>query len=117
MAVSQPLVIKCSPQQCRHIAKQAAVSHPLLTDETQLKARGRIFQALGNETRLRILATLSVQELCACDVVAALGGAATTVAFHLRMLEDAGLISARQTGKFTLYRLNRELLDRHCVLK
>lgn len=117
MAVAQPLIIKCTPQECRHIAKQAAEAHPLLTDETLLHERARTFQALGNETRLRILATLSVQELCACDIVAALGGAAATVAFHLRMLEDAGLISSRQTGKFTLYRLNRELLSEHRVFE
>ncbi len=110
-------VMKCTPAECRHIAKQASATHSLLTDEEELKNRALLFQALGNETRLKILAILSVQELCACDIVESLGGAATTVAYHLRMLEDAGLIESRQVGKFTLCRLNREPLEMHQVFR
>lgn len=110
-------VIKCTPEECKHVAKKACATHLLLTDEVELKARALVFQALGNETRLKILGTLSVKELCTCDIVQTLGGAATTVVFHLRMLEEAGLISSRQVGRFTLYQLNRELLSKHRVFE
>ena len=110
-------VVKCTPEECKHVAKKAHATHPLLTDEAELKERALIFQALGNETRLKILGMLSVKELCTCDIVETLSGAATTVAFHLRMLEEARLISSRQVGRFTLYQLNRELLSKHCVLE
>lgn len=110
-------VTKCTSAECRHIAKQAYATYPLLTDEKELKARARIFQALGNETRLKILGMLAVKELCTCDIVETLGSAATTVAFHLRMLEEAGLLSSRQVGKFTLYQLNRALLAKYRVFE
>ncbi len=115
MAINKTQVTKCTPAQCRNIAKQAYSTHPVLKDESELKKRALVFQALGNETRLKILATLSVQELCTCDIVEAVGVAATTVAYHLKMLEDAGLIQSRQASRFTLYTINREPLEKHQV--
>ena len=115
MAVTQSLVAKCTLYECRQIARQATATHTALADEQQLKGRALLFQALGNEARLKILGVLSVQELCTCDIVEALNGAASTITFHLKLLADAGLITSRQTGKFTLYRLNDEALERHQV--
>jgi len=77
--------------------------------------RARLFQALGNETRLHILGLLSVQDMCVCDIVEALGGSASTIAHHLWMLEEAGLITCRREGKFTIYSLNEEPLVRFRV--
>ena len=117
MAVTELTVTKCAPDECRHIAKQARATHTLLADERQLKGRALLFQALGDETRLKILGLLSVRELCTCDIVEALGVAATTTAFHLHVLEDAGLITSRKAGKFTLYQLDGGELERHRVFK
>lgn len=110
-------ITKCTTDECRYIAKQAMATNIVLANERLLKERALLFQALGNETRLKILGLLSVQELCTCDIVKALSGAASTVTFHLRMLEDAGLITSRQTGKFTLYHLNDEKLEWHRVFE
>lgn len=110
-------IAKCTPDECRHIAKQSSVTHMVLADERQLKGRALLFQALGNETRLKILGLLSVRELCACDIVEALGAAATTIAFHLHILEDADLITSRKAGKFTLYQLDGGELEWHRVFE
>lgn len=106
---------KCTPEECKHIAKKAYSSHKLLDEGHEMKKRGRIFQALGNETRLKILGMLSVKDLCACDIIEVLGNAASTTAYHLRMLENSGLIASRPMGKFILFRLNRGLLKKHRV--
>lgn len=108
---------KCSPEECRHIAREASTIHPVLDDPQVITQRARVFQALGNETRLKILGLLSVRELCTCDIASALGAAASTLAHHLRMLVEAELIEARQEGKFTLYSLNASLIRRHRVLE
>ena len=113
VAQAKPGGAKCSPDQCRHIVKKAHSLHPVLNDAKTVERRARLFQALGNETRIRILGLLYVQEMCVCDIVAALGAAASTIAHHLRMLEDAGLISTRQDGKFTIYSVNLEAVTRH----
>lgn len=115
--MTQLLIAKCTTNQCRQIAKQASATHTALADEQKLKGKALLFQALGNETRLKILGVLSVQELCTCDIVETMNGAASTVAFHLRILEDAGLITSRQVGKFTLYQLKGGALEWHRVFE
>ena len=114
---AQTQIAKCTPEECRQIAKQATDSLRALADEQQIKSRALLFQALGNETRLKILGLLSVQELCTCDIVAALDSAASTVTFHLRMLEEAGLVATRQVGRFTLYHLKEKTLEHHRVFE
>ena len=107
--------LRCTPEECSRIAKKATKLHPALKDPAIIAERARIFQALGNEIRLKILGLLAVQELCVCDIVSAVGGAASTIAHHLRMLEDAGVIGSREEGKFTLYSLNVEVLRKHRI--
>ena len=102
--------IKCTPEECLHVTKRAYAAHALLADERELRAQARRFQALGNATRLRILALLSVRELCTCDIVAATGEPPATIAHHLRMLREAELITVRRVSKFTLYVLAEHVL-------
>lgn len=106
---------KCSKEECRFIAKKARSKFHVLSDDRRIEQHAKLFQALGNKTRLRILGLLSMQELCSCEIVDALDGPASTITHHLRMLEDAELIASRQVGKFTIYSLNNEPLARHRI--
>ena len=116
MSVQQEVSrIKCTTEECQMIDKQARDAYPVLDDDLLVKQRSRLFQALGNETRLRILGMLSMQEMCACDIIAGLSGAASTITHHLRMLEDGGLIHSRRVGKFTIYSLDEVLIAKHQV--
>jgi len=65
-----------------------------------------IFKALSDETRLRIIKLLEADELCVCDITAALDMVQPKVSFHLGTLKDAGLIKDRKQGKWTHYSLN-----------
>jgi ArsR family transcriptional regulator len=67
--------------------------------------RSRFFKALGDNNRLRILALLGVREMCVCEVMIALGLTQPTASHHLRILENAGLVSSRREGKWVFYRL------------
>ena len=115
MATANPPGIKCTAEECGQVIERIRVLYPMLSDHDATAERARIFHALGNEKRLQILALLSVRQLCVCNLVAALGGAASTVAHHLRILEEAGLIMARQEGKFTLYPLDEAILRQYRV--
>lgn len=117
MVATSPPVIRCTLDECRHIAKQAYTTFPLLKDDQDLVERARVFQALGNETRLKILGLLAVQDLCMCDITTTLESAASTITHHLRMLQDANLIVPHQEGRFTVYSLNREPLEKHRVFE
>ncbi|NHZ71522.1 MAG: metalloregulator ArsR/SmtB family transcription factor [Aquificales bacterium] len=107
--------IKCTPEECREIDKQARQTHPVLDDDLARKQHAMMFRALGNETRLRIVGMLSLQDMCTCDIVAGLSGAASTTTHHLRVLEDGGLIHSRKVGKFTIYSLDEALIAKHQV--
>jgi ArsR family transcriptional regulator len=70
-----------------------------------MKNTVRIFKALSDETRLRILALLSHGELCVCDLTAILDLPQSTVSRHLAYLRESGLAHDRRAGVWMYYRL------------
>jgi len=66
----------------------------------------KIFKALSDETRLRILKLLENGELCVCDIVAAFNMVQPKISFHLGVLKEAGLIKDRKQGKWIHYRID-----------
>lgn len=68
----------------------------------------RQFQALSDETRLRIIDLLRPGERCVCDLTDALDAQQSRLSFHLRALKDAGLVNDRREGRWMYYALNRE---------
>jgi ArsR family transcriptional regulator len=76
----------------------------------------RIFKALSDETRLRIIKLLEHGELCVCDIGAALGMVQPKVSFHLSVLKNSGLLKGRKQGKWMHYRIdNSDLFNRFLV--
>jgi len=76
----------------------------------------KIFKALSDETRLRIIKLLEQGELCVCDIVAALDMVQPKVSFHLSTLKEAGLLKDRKQGKWIHYSLNDGDLFRRMLL-
>jgi len=70
-----------------------------------MKTTTRLFKALADETRLRILALLREGELCVCDLMAVLNLPQSTVSRHLAYLRNAGLVEDRRRGVWMFYRL------------
>lgn len=68
----------------------------------------RLMKALSDPNRVKIISMLGVRELCVCELTALLGVAQPTVSKHLRLLEDAGLVSFRKEGNWIIYRLSDE---------
>ena len=68
----------------------------------------RLFKALGDETRLRMVALLSHGELCVCHLQEALGLSQPNVSRHLAVLRAAGIVEDRRDGKWIHYRLLRQ---------
>ncbi len=65
----------------------------------------RLFKALGDPTRLRLLNLLVAGELCVCDIMELLDLPQSTASRHLGYLRRVGLVGARRAGKFVHYRL------------
>ncbi len=72
---------------------------------TPLTALTAVCQALGDETRLRILGLLADGEVCVCDIHQALSLTQPKVSRHLARLRRAGLVIARRDGLWMHYRL------------
>jgi ArsR family transcriptional regulator, arsenate/arsenite/antimonite-responsive transcriptional repressor len=66
----------------------------------------QLFRALGDGTRLRLLALLHTGETCVGDLVAALELPQGTVSRHLATLRRADLVEARRAGAWAFYRLS-----------
>ncbi len=64
----------------------------------------RLFRALGDRTRLRILNLLSRGPLCVCDIQRILRQPQSSVSRHLALLKSSGLILDRRDGMRTFYR-------------
>jgi len=71
-----------------------------------LAVHARMFHALSDERRLRILEALRGGEMCVCDLQAELGMAQSLLSFHLKTLRDAGLVSVRRSGRWAHYSID-----------
>jgi ArsR family transcriptional regulator len=65
----------------------------------------RFFQALGDNTRLRLLNLMGEQEVCVCYFVEILGSPQPKISRHLAYLRSAGIVAARREGKWMHYRI------------
>ncbi|CAN5409943.1 transcriptional regulator [soil metagenome] len=65
----------------------------------------RFFQALGDNTRLRLLNLMDDQEVCVCYFVEILVGPQPKISRHLAYLRSAGIVEARREGKWMHYRI------------
>jgi ArsR family transcriptional regulator, arsenate/arsenite/antimonite-responsive transcriptional repressor len=78
----------------------------MLPSAAQLDVRplSRALRALGDETRLRIVALLSHGELCVCHLEQALGLSQPNASRQLGILKAAGLVEGRRAGTWVYYR-------------
>jgi ArsR family transcriptional regulator, arsenate/arsenite/antimonite-responsive transcriptional repressor len=75
-------------------------------DSLELRPPSRLFKALGDPTRLRIVALLSQAELCVCHIEAGLGLPQPTVSRHLAVLRNADVVEPERRGTWVFYRLS-----------
>lgn len=78
-----------------------------------VKKQSRIFKALADETRLRILSLLRAREMCVCEIMIALDLTQPTASHHLRILESVELVEDLRKGKWVFYKIvNPGLVER-----
>src|SRR5438477_5679462 len=89
----------------------AATAHPR-PDPAALDRAARMFRAMGDGPRLRILHLLAAGESCVGEIVAAVGEKFSTVSQRLRVLRTEGLVSRRRDKSHVYY----ALADRHVMM-
>lgn len=69
-----------------------------------------LFKCLADETRARIALLVSLeQELCVCELTAALDQVQPKISRHLALLRSCGLLEDRRNGQWVYYRLHPQL--------
>ena len=77
----------------------------------------KIFKALGDKTRLRIVLMLKVKSMCVCEIREIIGSSMSTISNHLKIIKEAGIIIFNKEDRYINYDLNtnnplvQEVLD------
>jgi ArsR family transcriptional regulator len=77
-------------------------------DEEAAERLARVFRALGDRHRVRLLSLIAAAEggeACICDLTAPVGLSQPTVSHHMKQLVEAGLVAREQRGKWAYYRV------------
>lgn len=76
-----------------------------ITDENTVKTQSRLFKALADTTRLKIMVLLDIREMCVCEIMVALDLTQPTASHHLGILEAVDLVEDRREGRWVFYSL------------
>lgn len=78
----------------------------------------KIFKALSDETRLRMLALLWNGEMCVCEIEKSLNLTQSNASRHLTALKNAGFLTSCKKAQWAYYKINenfgeknKELMD------
>ncbi|WP_432093570.1 ArsR/SmtB family transcription factor [Streptomyces sp. bgisy100] len=83
-------------------------------DEGRADDLAKVFKALGDPVRLRLLSMIASREggeICVCELTPAFGLSQSTISHHLKLLKQAGLIASERRGTWVYYRLLPERTD------
>jgi len=83
-------------------------------DADQAEALAGAFAALADPTRLRLLSMIASAtggEVCACDLVEPSGRSQPTISHHMKILVNAGLVTAEKRSLWVWYRIVPQRLE------
>ena len=70
-----------------------------------------LFKALADKSRLQILKSLALEDMFVERLAQRLDLTPATISFHLKKLAQAGAVSSYKSQYYTMYALNREVLN------
>jgi ArsR family transcriptional regulator len=76
--------------------------------DLDVRPLSQLFRALGDETRLRIVALLAHGELCVCHLEKALGLSQPNISRQLGVLRAARVVDSRREGTWVYYSLSEQ---------
>ncbi len=103
--------LNCQPPHPVEIDEVQHIQSQLLSLE-KAQRMAEFFSLLGDTNRLRIVSILAIQELCVCDLAAALEMSESAVSHQLRTLRSMRLVRYDKRGRKVFYRLqDNHVLD------
>ncbi|MEU3339312.1 ArsR/SmtB family transcription factor [Streptomyces sp. NPDC002144] len=85
-------------------------------DEDRATDLAKVFKALGDPVRLRLMSMIAARgqggEVCVCELTPAFDLSQPTISHHLKLLRQAGLIDCERRGTWVYYWVLPGVLDR-----
>ena len=81
-------------------------------EDSQYVKMAKIFKALSDPKRVKIIDLLSCGEMCGCVLLKCFEITQPTLAHDMKVLSEAGIVNSRRDGKRTMYSLNREAMEK-----
>jgi len=75
----------------------------------------KLFKALSDETRIRILKVLLERECCVCEIMQALDISQSRASRNLGILEDAGFIKSKRDGLWIVYSIDEQKMNSYAA--
>ena len=76
-----------------------------------IKRAAGFFKVVGDETRMKILCTISNDKMCVNDIASSVEMTKSAVSHQLKLLKEEGLVKSRRDGKNIFYSLD----DQHVI--
>ena len=74
--------------------------------DNNYETNAKIFKALSDPNRLKIIEMISCSEKCACDILDYFEFTQPTLSHHMKVLMDCGLVKCRKEGLWSHYSLD-----------
>lgn len=74
----------------------------------EYEIESKVFKAMSEPTRLKILDLLSCSELCACEILDSLSVTQSTLSHHMKVLMNCGLVTGRKSATWMFYSISPE---------
>jgi ArsR family transcriptional regulator len=71
----------------------------------------KLFKVFSDETRVEVVKHLSNGHCCTCQFEEDINVSQPTLAYHLKMIKEAGLATTEKVGTWKKYHINNQILD------
>jgi ArsR family transcriptional regulator, arsenate/arsenite/antimonite-responsive transcriptional repressor len=78
-----------------------------------MKEMVKVFKAVADPNRIRILKMLQQKKMCVCELSVVLGITQPSVSRHMGLLRNAGLVTDERDGQWILYELCAEKMNQY----
>ena len=87
------------------------LSHDV-ADAKTAKKNSKLFKALSDEKRLRIVKLLTIKEMCICELMICLDMTQPNLSHHIQILENVGIVNRTKKGRWVYFSLaDRKVVD------
>lgn len=77
-----------------------------MPEDATFQRLAEFYKIIGNDTRCKLIYSLSINELCVCDLANVLSMTKSSISHQLSRMREAGVVKCRREGKEVYYSLD-----------